>query len=242
MNRKQLTIEAELTLEELRFAEDLRGIVRSNLQKVYSAINFGQVNTNWNIGRRSVEEEQHGQTRAEYGKRVIAIASQALTEEFGKGYSQTNCKSYRKFYIEFQKLAIGQTLSAQFENELELLPWSHYERLMQVTDKAARIWYMHEAAKEIWSFRTLNRNINTQYYERMLLSQMSDEVKNEIMQNTAHCLSVPNSEQCSYRFPNRAQYQLWDCHHYLAEVHHIFSHTYPSALHLERSLCLTLGQ
>ena len=242
MNRKQLTIEAELTLEELRFAEDLRGIVRSNLQKVYSAINFGQVNTNWNIGRRIVEEEQHGQTRAEYGKRVIAIASQALTEEFGKGYSQTNCKSYRKFYIEFQKLAIGQTLSAQFENELELLPWSHYERLMQVTDKAARIWYMHEAAKEIWSFRTLNRNINTQYYERMLLSQMSDEVKNEIMQNTAHCLSVPNSEQCSYRFPNRAQYQLWDCHHYLAEVHHIFSHTYPSALHLERSLCLTLGK
>ena len=242
MNRKQLTIEAELTLEELRFAEDLRGIVRSNLQKVYSAINFGQVNTNWNIGRRIVEEEQHGQTRAEYGKRVIAIASQALTEEFGKGYSQTNCKSYRKFYIEFQKLAIGQTLSAQFENELELLPWSHYERLMQVTDKAARIWYMHEAAKEIWSFRTLNRNINTQYYERMLLSQMSDEVKNEIMQNTDHCLSVPNSEQCSYRFPNRAQYQLWDCHHYLAEVHHIFSHTYPSALHLERSLCLTLGQ
>lgn len=196
MNRKQLTIEAELTLEELRFAEDLRGIVRSNLQKVYSAINFGQVNTNWNIGRRIVEEEQHGQTRAEYGKRVIAIASKALTEEFGKGYSQTNCKSYRKFYIEFQKFAIGQTLSAQspkqiqqtvsaqFENELELLPWSHYERLMRVTDKAARIWYMHEAAKEMWSFRTLNRNINTQYYERMLLSQMSNEVKNEMIQNT----------------------------------------------------------
>lgn len=196
MNRKQLTIEAELTLEELRFAEDLRGIVRSNLQKVYSAINFGQVNTNWNIGRRIVEEEQHGQTRAEYGKRVIAIASQALTEEFGKGYSQTNCKSYRKFYIEFQKFAIGQTVSAQspkqiqqtvsaqFENELELLPWSHYERLMRVTDKAARIWYMHEAAKEMWSFRTLNRNINTQYYERMLLSQMSNEVKNEMIQNT----------------------------------------------------------
>ena len=128
MNRKQLTIEAELTLEELRFAEDLRGIVRSNLQKVYSAINFGQVNTNWNIGRRIVEEEQHGQTRAEYGKSVIAIASQALTEEFGKGYSQTNCKSYRKFYIEFQKFAIGQTLSAQFENELER---SHYERFLK---------------------------------------------------------------------------------------------------------------
>ena len=119
MNRKQLTIEAELTLEELRFAEDLRGIVRSNLQKVYSAINFGQVNTNWNIGRRIVEEEQHGQTRAEYGKRVIAIASQALTEEFGKGYSQTNCKSYRKFYIEFQKFAIGQTLSAQSPKQIQ---------------------------------------------------------------------------------------------------------------------------
>ena len=60
MNRKQLTIEAELTLEELRFAEDLRGIVRSNLQKVYSAINFGQVNTNWNIGRlKSLEKDIH---------------------------------------------------------------------------------------------------------------------------------------------------------------------------------------
>ena len=126
MNRKQLTIEAELTLEELRFAEDLRGIVRSNLQKVYSAINFGQVNTNWNIGRRIVEEEQHGQTRAEYGKRVIAIASQALTEEFGKGYSQTNCKSYRN-------LQLGRLCLPNLQNKFsrQCLPnsrmnWSYY--------------------------------------------------------------------------------------------------------------------
>lgn len=102
MNRKQLTIEAELTLEELRFAEDLRGIVRSNLQKVYSAINFGQVNTNWNIGRRIVEEEQHGQTRAEYGKRVIAIASQALTEEFGKDIHKLIAKVTESFILSFR--------------------------------------------------------------------------------------------------------------------------------------------
>lgn len=131
-----------------------------------------------------------------------------MTEEYGSGYSITNIKSFRKFYVEYQDYIIGQTLSAQskgthsiasvatdiekgqtpsdqFANSLELLPWSHYERLMRVPEKAARDWYMHEAAKEMWSFRTLNRNINTQYYERMLLSQMSPEVRAEMQQKTA---------------------------------------------------------
>lgn len=160
-------------------------------------INYTQVNTNWNLGRRIVEEEQHGEARAEYGKRVIAIASRILTEEFGRGYSETNCKSFRRFYLEFQGFTIGQTVSAQsdmenrqtpsaqIDNHLELLSWSHYERLMRVSDKKARDWYMREAAKEMWSFRTLNRNINTQYYERMMLSQLSDDVKHEMMLKTS---------------------------------------------------------
>ena len=80
---------------------------------------------NWLIGRRIVEEEQAGEVRAKYGKHVIELASKALTEEFGKGFSETNIRSFRKFYIEFQHLAIQQAVSAN-------LSWSFYERLMRV--------------------------------------------------------------------------------------------------------------
>lgn len=200
MNKLSIKGNEALTKDEHLFAEELKKIVQVNLKRVYSAINYGQVYTNWCIGRRIVEQEQKGENRAEYGKRVAVIASEILTNEYGQGYSLTNIKNFRRFYIEFQDYTIGQTLSDQsekthsiasiatvieksqtqsdqFANSLELLPWSHYERLMRVPEKAARDWYMHEAAKEMWSFRTLNRNINTQYYERMLLSQMSPEVR-----------------------------------------------------------------
>lgn len=208
-NKNNITLTAlVLTSKERCFVAELQDIVRTNLKQAYSAINFSQVATNWNLGRRIVEEEQNGQNRAEYGKRVIVIASQALTEEFGNGYSVTNCKNFRRFYLMFKEYAIsqtasdqsvkliqqkrpikeefqkGQTPSDQLQNRIEILPWSHYERLIRVTDKQARDWYMCEAAKEMWSFRTLNRNINTQYYERMALSQFSDEVKQEMVQKT----------------------------------------------------------
>lgn len=209
MSKTAMTHTDALTKDERLFVEELKQIVDVNLKRVYSAINYGQVYTNWCIGKRIIEQEQKGEVRAEYGKRIIAIASEALTAEFGPGYSLTNIKNFKRFYIEFQGYTIGQTLSDQFETSLlpthldeslpekgqtvsgqsggsiELLPWSHYERLMRVPEKTARDWYMHEAAKEMWSYRTLNRNINTQYYERMLLSQMSPEVRAEMQQNTA---------------------------------------------------------
>lgn len=203
------TIEPKtLTKDERFFAEDLKEIVQSGLKRVYSAINYGQVYTNWCIGRRIFLQEQHGEARAEYGKRVAAIASEVLTREYGSGYSLTHIKNCRRFYIEFQDYAIGPTVSDQsagtltsasvtnvheigptvsdqFSETMELLPWSHYERLMRVPEKAARDWYMREAAKEMWSFRTLSRNISTQYYERMLLSQMSPEVRAEMQEKTS---------------------------------------------------------
>ena len=209
MSKTPIITTDTLTKDEQIFVDDIKQIVQINLKRVYSAINYGQVYTNWCIGKRIIEQEQKGKIRAEYGKRVIAIASKSLTDEFGSGYSITNIKSFRKFFVEYKDYTIGQTVSAQYEtslsstiintsliekeqtasaqfiNSLDLLPWSHYERLMRVPEKAARDWYMHEAAKEMWSYRTLNRNINTQYYERMLLSQMSPEVKAEMQQNTA---------------------------------------------------------
>ena len=149
---------------------------------------------NWFVGRRIVEQEQKGQARAQYGQHIIEIASKALTEEFGKGYSPTQIRDFRKFYLKFKYLPIQRTLSAEFKEvsstgvsqnpdeiqqtasaELELsrilpvnLSWSHYERLMRIDDEDERDWYMREAANEGWSVRTLNRNIGSQYYHRLL--------------------------------------------------------------------------
>ncbi len=153
--------------EEKDFIESLKQIVHSARKMAYASVNYAQVASNWLIGRRIVEEEQTGEIRAEYGKHVIELASKALTKEFGKGFSETNLRSFRRFYIEFQYLAIQQTVSAK-------LSWSHYERLMRVENLQARQWYEREAKEQMWSYRTLDRNISTLYYERMLMTKFKE--------------------------------------------------------------------
>jgi predicted nuclease of restriction endonuclease-like (RecB) superfamily len=136
----------------------------------------------WLIGRRIVLEEQNGQSRAEYGKQIIKEVSLALTEEFGVGFSVTNIKNFRSFYQIFSDYQIGQAVPDLFG--LPLLSWSHYERLIRVEDKAARECYMREAAEQMWSYRTLDRNISTQYYERLLSSQVQTPVIEEMKTKT----------------------------------------------------------
>ena len=97
------------------------------------------VERNWRIGQRIVEEEQNGETRAEYGKHIIEVASAALTEEFGKGFSETSLINFKKFFLLFKELEIHQTVSEEFRKQvLHLLPWSHYERLIRIEDKQVR--------------------------------------------------------------------------------------------------------
>ena len=195
--------------DEVGFVSDLKAIVYTAKAKAYQAADLYNVAGNWLVGRRIVEQEQHGEARAQYGKHVIEIASLALTEEFGKGYSIVNLKSFRKFYLTFKYLQIGQTLSAQSADrqvskgqtpsvlsesdiqrmpsaELELaqilpanLSWSHYERLMRIPNEDERDWYMREAALEGWSVRTLDRNIGSQYYYRLL--QTPESKKGEVI-------------------------------------------------------------
>lgn len=175
-----------IDVDDAQFISDIKAIVYTAKQKAYQAADLYQVVSNWLVGRRIVEQEQHGQERAQYGKHIVELASEALTAEFGKGYSVVNIKSFRKFYLTFNNLLIGQTVSDQSENgltikgqsvsaELELakilpsnLSWSHYERLMRIKNEDERDWYMREAAGESWSVRTLNRNIGSQYYHRLL--------------------------------------------------------------------------
>lgn len=194
--------------EDNMLVNDLRSIVSKARSKAFAAVNYSLVERNWRIGQRIVEEEQNGASRAEYGKHVIEVASAALTKEFGKGFSETNIMNFKKFYLKFKELTIPQTLSEEFKKqkhqtlsdessllpqkgqtqpaqfELRLLPWSHYERLIRVEDKKAREWYAKEAFEQGWSFRTLNRNINTLYYERLLMSKKKQPVVDEMQDKT----------------------------------------------------------
>ena len=148
----------ELTTEETSFIEDVRNIISTAKEHTYKTANLMIVVSNWLVGRRIVLQEQKGKDRAEYGKRIITIASQELTRSFGKGYAETTLKNYRKFYMQFSNLQIRQPLLAEFEKRtpsirqpllaesesdvFELRPqlsWMHYERLMRVDDKQALI-------------------------------------------------------------------------------------------------------
>ncbi|GHT11757.1 hypothetical protein AGMMS4956_05280 [Bacteroidia bacterium] len=171
--------------KEHNFVAQLKQIIHSARSRAYSAVNFAQVEANWLIGRRIVEEEQNGAAQADYGKYVIRLASQELTSEFGKGFSKRNIENFRRFYLTFNDMQIAQTPSAQLPQRLALLSWSHYERLMRVDNSNARNWYMGEAVEQMWSVRTLDRNINTQYYERLLLSQVKEPVIAEMQKKTA---------------------------------------------------------
>ena len=194
--------------EDNMLVNDLRSIVSKARSKAFAAVNYSLVERNWRIGQRIVEEEQNGTSRAEYGKHVIEVASAALTKEFGKGFSYTNIANYKRFYLTFSDLQILQTVSEEFKKqkhqtlsdessllpqkgqtppaqfELRFLPWSHYERLIRVEDKKAREWYAKEAFNEGWSYRTLNRNINTLYYERLLMSKKKRPVVDEMQDKT----------------------------------------------------------
>ena len=194
-----------INADDAQFISDIKAIVYTAKQKAYQAADIYQVVSNWLVGRRIVEQEQQGQERAQYGKHIVELASEALTAEFGKGYSIVNIKSFRKFYLTFNNLLIGQTMSAQSGNgltikgltvsaELELakmlpsnLSWSHYERLMRIKNEDERDWYMREAAGENWSVRTLDRNIGSQYYHRLLQTPESKrgEVIDEMQRLTA---------------------------------------------------------
>ena len=194
--------------EEKFLVNDLKTIVSKARSKAFAAVNYSLVERNWRIGKRIVEEEQNGEARAEYGKHIIEVASAALTEEFGKGFSETNIRTFRKFFLIFRNLEIQQTVSAEsnlpkqqtlsdnlsshFQKgqtppaqfKLRLLPWSHYERLIRIEDKRARDWYAKEAFEQGWSYRTLSRNINTLYYERLLMSKDKTPVEEEMKEKT----------------------------------------------------------
>lgn len=143
----------------LSLVNDVRSIIDNGRKQAYGAVNSAMVETYWHIGRRIVEEEQHGEQRAEYGKQLIKQLSITLTREYGKGFSARYLAYFRKFYLTVPDIKILQT-------RLQNLHWSHIHRILSVDNEVAARWYITTASQEMWSVRTLDRNISTQYFER----------------------------------------------------------------------------
>lgn len=154
---------------------DIKDIITSGRKLAYNAANKAMVLTYWHVGKRIVEQEQDGKERAEYGKALIEALAEALTKEYGRSFSKRNLLYFRKFYLAFPDEKIVNTC-------VHNLNWSHFRTLLRVSDDTARLWYMNEAATEGWSVRTLDRNISTQYYYRLMQSPEKDAVINEMLQ------------------------------------------------------------
>lgn len=149
--------------------KDMCEIIDQSRETAYQAINSALIHRNWLIGYRIAEEELKGATRAEYGANVIKNLSKELQEIYGKGFTKSNLYSFYSFYKNYPQ--IFQTPSGKSALKLS---WSHYQILIQVQDKLVREWYEHEAIEQAWSARTLQRNVSSQYYYRILNTQKKE--------------------------------------------------------------------
>ena len=175
MTKKELSVSKPISGKLL---QDLREIILNGRTMAYAAAGAILLDTYWNLGRRIVEEEQHGNKRAEYGVRLLEELSKQLTMEFGNGYETRRLRSYRQFYLLFPQQEIWHT-------RVPNLNWSHFRELLRVEDEKVRMWYLDEASRESWSSRTLARNISSQYYQRLLSSQVKEPVVEEMKRLTA---------------------------------------------------------
>lgn len=147
----------------------IASILEESRKFVATTVNTAMVQTYFEIGRLIVEEEQHGNIRAEYGKETIKKLSEKLTANYGKGFSVTNLKQMRDFYLTYQ---IRQTVSDQFT-----LSYSHYLFLMRIDNPDERKFYEIEATSSNWSLRELKRQFDSALYERLSLSKDKEKVK-----------------------------------------------------------------
>lgn len=138
----------------------VREILESARSNAYRAVNFVMVQAYWEIGRTIVEEEQKGDSRADYGIGLLISLSNRLTVDYGKGFDESNLRNMRIFYMRFPKRdALRHELS-----------WTHYRILMRVEKESAREFYLHECVEGNWSTRQLERQINSLHFERILLT------------------------------------------------------------------------
>ena len=149
--------------------QEIKELLYSAKNRVYQTINTTMTQTYFQIGKRIVEEEQGGETRAEYGSALLKNLSSELIKEFGKGYSEQNLKNMRQFYLIYQK---RQTVSSEFK-----LSWSHYIFLTRIENINERNFYEIESIENSWSLRELKRQFDSGLFERLKLSSDKQKVK-----------------------------------------------------------------
>lgn len=158
--------------------KDAQNIIEQARKYAYQAIDIAMVQRNWLLGKRIADEELQGGNRAEYGKEIIKGLADYLTNMYGKGFTKSNLYQFVQFYKFFPDIFHAAS------GKLQILSWTHYRNLLRVSDKNARDWYLKEATNEVWSSRTLDRNIASQYYYRLLQSQNKQVVEAEMKQIT----------------------------------------------------------
>jgi len=165
------------------FLKNISAVLLQARENAKTAVNLSMVYAYYEIGRMIVEEEQHGESRAAYGSRLLKELSAYLTEQFGKGYSVGNLKNIRQFYAVYSTDQIGETVFSQFKNLPTVgtgrrfyLSWSHYLKLMRIGNVEERHFYEIESVKNNWSLNELKRQYDSSLYERIALSKNKDEV------------------------------------------------------------------
>lgn len=178
-------------------------LIEEAKKNVKTAVNIAMVYTYFEIGRMIIEEEQNGDNRAEYGKYIIRNLSSFLTEHYGKGYSVDNLKLIRRFYMIYKTDSIGETVFPQSKNypvtitgRKFYLSWSHYLKLMRISNVDERHFYEIESVKNDWSLSELKRQYDSSLYERLALSKNKDEVillsqKGQIVEKPADAIKDP---------------------------------------------------
>ena len=171
----------------------------------YKSVDEILIKRNWLLGMR-IQHEVLKDQRAEYGEQVIKTLAKDLTEKYGQGFQKRNLYHFVDFYVkfcdifvvkcnEFEKDTIVNSLRSQssagdifhllMPKSSIRLSWTHYRIILQESDAEARAWYENEAANEMWGTRTLQRNVSTQYYHRLLKSQNKEVVRNEMKEKTS---------------------------------------------------------
>lgn len=172
--------------------KDICTIIDEAKQFAYQTVDTTLVLRNWYIGKRIDEEVLEGKDRAKYGAEVVEKLSKELTAIYGKGYSKRilyQCLKVYRMFPEIVNEARSQLLPNEKMNEARsqtgILSWTHYRILTQVEDTTARKWYEKEAYEQVWSTTTLQRNVSSQYYYRILKSQDKQVVEDEMKKLTS---------------------------------------------------------
>ena len=160
--------------------EDACNIIETAQKVAYSAVDLTFVHRNWLLGKRIADEELNGESRAEYGAEVIKKLSKDLNAQYGRGYTKTNLYNFYSFYKMYPEIFHSESGKSNVK-----LSWTHYRVLLQVKDEIAREWYENEALRETWSVKTLQRNISSQYYYRILKTQDKTAVEAEMKELTS---------------------------------------------------------